>query len=231
MNIIRYTDKSKIKKITIDCDTVIYYTDTNADLDVVINKDVKLFEYISNSVVNNNYNIDCDLVFDRFAINSSIKTKLNLNKSDICVDYFFSCINKNSNVYEIDINHNKSNTKSNIVNHGINLEDDKLDFIINSIIKNAASKASCMQDSKIIINKDNNCKIEPNLIVDNYDIEANHAAYIGTFDKEKIFYLQSRGISKSAAIKLLAKAFLLSNREVSVEIKNDIIKQIEKFWR
>ncbi len=225
MNIIKCN--SNIKELILTEDTIIYYEDIEAEINITIDKEIKLFEYIKNSNINNAYIVNNNLVFDRFIMNSSIKTSIDLDKKGISIDYFASNINKNDNNYEININHNKEMTTSNIVNHGLNLDDNKLKFIINSKVLKDSYKCKCLQDSKIIIMKDNNCEIKPNLIIDNYDVEANHSAYIGTFKQDQIFYLETRGINKDNAIKLLSKAFVLADRNIDCEIKNKIIKIID----
>lgn len=45
-----------------------------------------------------------------------------------------------------------------------------------------------------------------------------------------MFYLESRGINKTDALKLLIKGFILSNIEIE-ELKNQINEKIEKYWR
>lgn len=43
----------------------------------------------------------------------------------------------------------------------------------------------------------------PSLLVDENDVTASHAASIGTVDESKIFYLMSRGLSRSEALSLI----------------------------
>jgi len=48
----------------------------------------------------------------------------------------------------------------------------------------------------------------PGLIIDEYDVEqAGHAATVGQVDREQLFYLMSRGISKQEALKLIVDGF------------------------
>ena len=83
------------------------------------------------------------------------------------------------------------------------------------------------QNNRIINLNDKKSTINPILLIDENDVEANHAALIGKFSKEEVFYLMSRGIDYDSAINLLVKGFLY------IDIKDDerINKIIDKYWR
>ena len=70
--------------------------------------------------------------------------------------------------------------------------------------------------------------IKPNLFIDENDVIASHSALIGTFSKDEIFYLMSRGIDKKEAQKLLARGLLLKGIDYYKEKLNTII---DKYWR
>ena len=125
MNTIKIDNEFNSKIINIDSDTIIYYKDCDLRLDIIINKDIKLIEFIDNSSICNNYILNNNLIINRFSNNSSNNDKFNLNISDINLDYFYSCLNKDSNLCKIEIYHNKSNTSSRVISHGINLFDKK----------------------------------------------------------------------------------------------------------
>ena len=78
---------------------------------------------------------------------------------------------------------------------------------------------------------ENNSKIQPNLYIDEYDIEASHGAYIGKFDFDTIFYLESRGLSEKESYNLLIKGFLLGNFYKYESLSEDLIDIINKYWR
>lgn len=236
MNIIR-VDSNKVDSktdnniIEIFEDTTIIYNNSSVSFNFIINSDCKVFEYINNSNINNTYTLNGDLVFDRFSLNSSLNTSINLDKEGCILDYFYSTINIDDNKYVIDINHNKKNTKSNVLNHGINYMSNVLDFLINSRVLNTSSGVDTNQNSKIILLGDNNSSIKPNLLIDNDDIVANHASYIGYFKDEDLFYLSSRGICNNDAYKLLAKAFLMGNRDINYLNRKIILENINEYWR
>ncbi len=172
---------------------------------VVINLDKK---GISNSI----FNLDED---SYLIINKKYNEKdidevitINLNGINSRVDYNFSSLCKYDQKYVININHNNKYTISNVINHGVVLNDSKLVFEVNSTVKKGNSNSILNQESKIIVMSKNNSIIKPNLFIDEYDVEARHAATIGRFSNDDIFYLMSKGINKEDSINLLIDGFL-----------------------
>ncbi len=68
-----------------------------------------------------------------------------------------------------------------------------------------------------------NAKPELEIFAD--DVKCSHGTTTGQFDKEAIFYLQARGISKTTAKEMLVEAF---TDEVYCEIKNENVVEYLK---
>ena len=83
------------------------------------------------------------------------------------------------------------------------------------------------QNNRIITMNNNKCNINPNLLIEENDVIANHSALIGKFNENEIFYLMSRGIKRDDAIKLLTKGFLYDETIFEEDIKNII----DTYWR
>ena len=62
-------------------------------------------------------------------------------------------------------------------------------------------------------------------------MEANHAAHIGRFSDDEMFYLQTRGFTKEAALKLLMKGFLISELDINDEQRSMLTQVIDNYWR
>ena len=60
------------------------------------------------------------------------------------------------------------------------------------------------------INEDGSVIFLPVLEIDTNEVDAEHFATIGNFDKNELFYLQTKGISLESAYKLLKKSFIYS---------------------
>lgn len=173
--------------------------------EVVININKHKFDNITISLTDNAH-----LVINKKYNEKEVTEKIIINLDGISsrVDYKFSTITKNNQSYIIDINHNNKNTTSNVINHGVVLNDSKLDFIVNSRVEKGNKKSVLNQTSKIIVMSKNNSRIEPNMYIDEFDVDARHAATIGKFSKDEIFYLMTKGISYKECEKLLIEGFL-----------------------
>lgn len=136
---------------------------------------------------------------------------INLNGENSKVLYNFSTLAHTNQTFIININHNNKNTISNVYNHGVVINDSRLYFEVNSVVKKGYTNSMLNQESRIITMGDNYSEIKPNLLIDEYDVNARHAAIIGKFNKEDIFYLMSKGIPYEKANELLIIGFLKNN--------------------
>ena len=174
------------------------------------------------------FDIEEDTIIYHFNINSSCCVYVNLNREDITLNYYYNNINYDDNTYKIIINHNKSNTSSYVYNHGVNVNNNKLHYWVDGVVPKNSNKCNCNQDNQIINIKDGKSKIWPNLLVDNFDVNANHSAYIGKFKEDKLFYLMSRGIDKKTAYRLLLRGFLLDTDSIDNEKISYFKDEIDK---
>ena len=85
------------------------------------------------------------------------------------------------------------------------------------------------QNNKIVTFDSEKCQINPNLLVEEYDVESNHNATIGAFDEDMIFYLMSRGIKEEDAIRLLSEGLIINNLKENYN-KEQIIDIINEYW-
>lgn len=223
-----HLEKSGTEIILENLDVFITYIDTDSSYKFIIKNDVKIFEYYNNSTSSNTYNLEenSNLTLNRFSYDCSITSSIYLKyKSNLL--YKYSCINKKDNNYKINVYHDDKDTTSKVLNYGINVFDNKLDFLINSYIRKQSINSNAIQDSKIIEINKGNSSIKPNLIIDNNEISSSHSAYIGDFKKDNIFYMQTRGISYEMSRYLLSKSLLISNIE-SEDLKDLIIKDLDE---
>ena len=186
--------------------------------------------YIVNDNENKNYkyNIKEDSIIYHFSINSSSDVEVNLVKDGVSVSYYYNNINYDDNKFKIKINHLCSNTHSEVFNHGVNVFDNKLMYYVDGVVPKSSSKCICNQDNQIINMSDGKSTICPNLLIDNYDVDSNHAAYIGKFKDEIMFYLMSRGISRVVAYRLLLNGFLLNSDSIEKDKIKVFLDEIEK---
>ena len=177
---------------------------------------------------NYEYNIEEDTVIYHFSINSSSDVLINLVKENISIYYYYNNINYDDNKFCIKINHLKSNTHSELFSHGVNVFCNKLMYYVDGVVLKESSKCICNQDNQIINMDNGKSSICPNLLIDNYDVDSNHAAYIGKFKDEYLFYLMSRGISREVAYRLLLNGFLINSDSIERDKIKLFLDEIEK---
>lgn len=65
-----------------------------------------------------------------------------------------------------------------------------------------------LKHSILLIGQNSSAVSIPTLEIESNDVQASHASTIGPLDPEQLFYLMSRGLNKSQAVKLIIKSFL-----------------------
>lgn len=204
----------------------------SSNMNNILSKDKKIkIEKEKNIYIDNSYDIEiinpvkCNIYF--LSINKSAKVNIYMQSNDSVVNFYYSTMNKDNNNFELNVYHNAKNTVSHVYNHGVNLNGNKLSFNINGYIDKESTGSSCNQENMIINVEDGVSTILPKLYIDCYDSTSSHSAYIGKFKDEEIFYLESRGLSKKKAYKLLIKSFLIPI-DSAKKIKEEYLNKIEK---
>lgn len=82
----------------------------------------------------------------------------------------------------------------------------------------------------MLLSKTAKSKALPMLLCSEEDVQGNHSNSAGKIDEEKLYYIMTRGISKSQAQKLLVKAKFNSVLEKieDEEIRQELIKEIDR---
>lgn len=132
------------------------------------------------------------------------------------------------------VDHKKPHCNSNEVYKGI-LDDESTGVFNGKVfVRQDAQITNAFQQNNNILLTDNatvNSKPELEIYAD--DVKCSHGSTTGQIDEEAIFYLQSRGISKKGALKLMINAFAKDALErISIEalqayIDNKIEQELE----
>ena len=186
-----------------------------------------LYVLDDNKKTNYKYNISEDTIIYHFSIKGSSDVEINLDVENVTLYYYYGNINYDDNTFNIKINHLASNTHSEVFNHGVNVFDNKLSYYVDGIVPKNSNKCICNQDNQIINMNDGKSTICPNLLIDNYDVDSNHAAYIGSFKEDVLFYMMSRGISKDVASRLLLNGFLINSDSIDMNKIKEFIEEIK----
>ena len=131
----------------------------------------------------------------------------------------------------INIEHHAPYTEGHIVNHGVSKDSAQLTFNGIGKINKGMSGSNAQQESRaMILSETARADANPILLIDEYDVQAGHAAGVGKIDEEQLYYLMSRGLTRKAAEILIIHGFLMPFIEdiQSETIKSEFVKVIER---
>lgn len=220
-------------------DLEIYFdTDTetklNFDYKILENKVVNIYETRKGvkTKVQYNYNLKTNSKLYLYRLNKSDNMRevdvINLNGENSNIEFNLRTLSSNMEKYDIYISHNNKNTSSVVNNVGIALKGG-ITFNVTGEVEKGNSGSYLDQNNQIVTFNREKCQINPNLLVEEFDVEANHNAIIGSFDDDMIFYLMSRGINESDAIRLLSEGLVINNLKENYD-KNKILEFINEYW-
>lgn len=173
-------------------------------------------------------NENASLEMDKFYNCDKVKEQdiIYMNGKNSVINYTLSTICKDKQKFNIVVYHKYKDSISNIKTRGVNINDGMLSFGVTGVVYKNVTGCEVNQNNRIINLTKNKCEILPNLLIDEEDVVASHSALVGNFDDEELFYLRSRGISYSDAIKLLIIGFLLNGNDDKKKLKI-----INSYWR
>lgn len=228
MNKLILGNKDDLKNIFITEDTYLQLEleNSNNDIHIEVAKGIclKVFQLSKKTSNKVEYvlNENSSVIVNNFGIDNQDKIDIYLNNLSN-INYNLNLINHNGNYIEQNINHNGNHVISKITNHCVNYSNDSFRFLINSNIPTNSYECDCDQNNKIINMSSGKNIISPNLIVDNNLVDAKHSAYIGNFDDDVYFYLQSRGLTKEKIDKLLIEGFLIGYTDIDNKEKQRVL--------
>ncbi|MCH2476952.1 MAG: Fe-S cluster assembly protein SufD [Gammaproteobacteria bacterium] len=122
------------------------------------------------------------------------------------------------------VEHKANKTKSRIKVRGVLNDHSKGVFFGKIKVKeNVLGTSALMENKNLLISDDATISTTPILEIYNDDTECSHSATSGSIDEEKLFYIQSRGISELDAKQYLIGSFI---KELINEITNIKIKTL-----
>ena len=100
------------------------------------------------------------------------------------------------------------------------------------IVKGAHDSASHQASRVLTLSNQQSSEVIPLLLIDENDVKASHATTLGQPDENQLYYLQSRGLSRSQALGLLTVGYLMPISDLfddatyHDEMKNEIEKRV-----
>ena len=160
--------------------------------------------------------------------------EVNLNKEYSAFNAKVLSIAKGANSkFSQMVKHNSPNTSSVISNFGIAMNGANISFDTEGKIFNKMSKSTCSQLSRgVVMDDESSVTSLPILLIDEFDVVANHGSSIGKMSDDDLFYLMSRGLTKNEAFLLMLDGIInpfiqaIDNEEIKGQVLDKISKMI-----
>ncbi len=111
--------------------------------------------------------------------------------------------------------HHAQNTYAFVQNYGMVYENAQFLLDVKSHILKGMKRSETHQQNRIMnMNEKPRARVFPQLIIDENDVKASHAATVGQPDPNEIYYMQSRGLPYSEAIRLLSLGYIMPVLEI-----------------
>ena len=146
---------------------------------------------------------------------SSIQADVKLKEYGASCCMNSALLSRTEKTMKMQIHHQASSTSS-LMNHsGVLLEGGKLYIdAIGKIDRGAKGSKSHQKSRALTFDQPKSATVLPQLLIDENDVEASHATSVGQIDENQMYYLQSRGLSKSQATQLITLGALMPIAEV-----------------
>ncbi len=146
-----------------------------------------------------------------FFHNLSGKFVFRLSGKGIDLDIYGLFVGKGKDIFNIETvqHHDAPGTSSNLLIKGV--FDDESKFIYQGLIrieKKGQTSHAYQKNQNLILSKDTFVESKPFLEILANDVFCTHGSTTGRLNEDQLYYLQSRGISKNEAQKLLVKGFI-----------------------
>jgi Fe-S cluster assembly protein SufD len=113
--------------------------------------------------------------------------------------------------------HMAENSRSNLRINGVAKGNASLDFRGIVFVSKEGKKSVVCQENKTLVFDNAKVNSTPSLEILNNDVSCKHATAVGRIDEVQLFYLQSRGLAKSRAKKMIIDTFLTEMRQYFYE--------------
>ena len=185
---------------------------------------VKINDFNSKEDLNLNIIVkdNANLIYNKYSNNiSSINVKIDVNENSN-VSYNQSLYNTIEGDYEVFTNILGSNNNVDVNYYGVTNQNGKIKVNATGDVKKGITNNEMLENVRILALNDEENIIYPNLLVSTDEAIINHNATISGLNKDYLFYLESKGLSKEESAKLIVKGFILSKLNISEEDKENI---------
>ena len=157
------------------------------------------------------------------SLDANITVRLNGVGSNVMMNAIAVSSLKQSQVINVNMTHYAPYSFADMYNIGIANGQGRI--VLNGVekIEQGMTQANAFQTLKGIILSDSAIvEVNPILLIDEYDVKAGHGATIGKIEENQLYYLQSRGLTKDEAEKLIIHGYI---KPILDEIKDETISK------
>lgn len=129
--------------------------------------------------------------------------------------------------------HRAPNTKSDLLIKSVLFDNSRLDYDgLIKIEKEAQGSDAYQRNENLVMNENVRVDTKPELEILANSVRCTHGATVGKIDKDQLFYLKSRGLSKKEAEKLIIEGFFegvlqkIEDRRLQKKIRDKINKRL-----
>lgn len=138
---------------------------------------------------------------------SNLHFKLSIFKGNVKINYLILALEEQEKIIDYHAINFGMNCSMDICVKVIQFDYSTVIFkCVGEIAKDASNSKSHQRLDFLTFSKNTISGNHPILIINNNQVEAGHAGTVGALDDKYLFYLMSRGIKKSDAIKLVLKS-------------------------
>lgn len=157
--------------------------------------DVSIIQYPNSELIVNTY--DKDPQWRHLDITAYQNTVTTVNGSVLCKN--------SSSSHNVIVNHKGNNGTSTIKYHSAIYSNNVTDFIGSiNVDKKAVGTNSNMINKNLLMDKTSKAKSIPKLNINTKEIQCTHGCTISNVDENEIYYLETLGVSKTNARKMIA---------------------------
>ena len=163
----------------------------------------------------------------------SMKNTIHLMGEGSQADIRTASIVQHQKHFEISCIHHASHTIGLMENYAVIYEDGDYKMNDTGKIEKGAYGSESHQTSRVLtLSEKQKSEVIPLLLIDENDVQASHATSIGQIDENQLYYLQTRGLSKKAALGLITVGYLmpiasaLDDEKLSSELSQKIEKKV-----
>ncbi|MAF51291.1 MAG: hypothetical protein CMH64_04340 [Nanoarchaeota archaeon] len=209
--------------------------DKEVEIKIIVGKSSEV-KVVSFSKKNKNVEIDVDdngkIDWIDFSLGEGVKSyvKTNLNGINSEGNSLNIVFGDNSSEFELDnkVVHKGNNSKSDMVVRAVMNEKAKvMQTGLVKVSKNAVNCEGYQKSDVILLSEDAYAEAVPNLEIENNEVKCSHGATVSQIDEDKLFYLQSRGLSLKEAKRVIVEGFFEPVLKEFEGLREEIMERVD----